>query len=412
MPTDNLNDTKIRQAKGADKPYKLFDGGGLFLLVQPGGSKLWRFKYRFGGKEKLLSIGSYDRGFSLKKAREARDKARSLLIDGIDPGAAKREEKQVERAQSENTFRAVALDWVETHGARWTKSHRDRVVRSLEADVFTALGNLPINEISPPMVLEVIRSVESRGALDVASRILQRTNAVFRYAIQSGLATYNPASDMNGVLKTRNVNHRSAISRTELPEFLKKLDFYTGEPITKLAMKLVVLTFVRPGELRGARWEEFDIKQEEWRIPADRMKMRAPHIVPLSSQSLAVLDDLRPLTGEFDLLFPSSRDRKKSISENTLIYALYRLGYHKRATVHGFRALASTILNETGFRADVIERQLAHAERNKVRAAYHRSEYLDERRKMMIWWGAYIDSMSKDKAVPSRKKQVLIKGHD
>jgi integrase len=399
MPTDKLTDTRVRQAKAADKAYKIFDGGGLFLLVQPGGSKLWRLKYRFGGKEKLLAIGSYDKGVSLKKAREERDKARNLLVDGIDPGAAKREERQTEKEQTENIFRTIAVDWVGTYGARWTGSHRDRVVGSLEADVFPALGDVPVKEISPPMVLDVIRSVEARGALEVASRVLQRISAVFRYAIQTGSAVYNPAADMKGVLKTRKVEHRPAISRGELPDFLKRLESYNGDPITNLGLKFIILTFVRTGELRGARWDEFDLELGEWRIPADRMKMRSPHIVPLCPQSLAVLEELQLLTGQFELLFPSKRDQQRPISENTLLYALYRLGYHKRATVHGFRALASTILNETGFRPDVIERQLAHTERNKVRAAYHRSEYLDERRKMMNWWGSYIESMSKDKKV-------------
>jgi integrase len=399
MPTDKLTDPKIRQAKPADKPYKFSDGGGLFLLVQPSGSKLWRLKYRFGGREKLLAIGSYDKGVSLKKAREERDKARNQLVEGIDPGASKKKEKHAEREQAENTFRAIALNWAETYGARWTDLHRARVVASLEADAFSALGDLPIKEITPPMVLGVIRAVESRGALDVASRILQRTSAIFRYAIQTGRATYNPAADMKGVLKTRKVEHRSAISRSEMPDFLKKLDSYSGDPITKLALRLIVLTFVRTGELRGARWEEFDVDQGEWRIPAERMKMRAPHIVPLSPQALAVIEELRPLTGQFELLFPSQRNPQKPIAENTLLYALYRIGYHKRATVHGFRALASTILNETGFRPDVIERQLAHAERNKVRVAYHRSEYLEERRRMMDWWGTCIESMTKDQKV-------------
>jgi integrase len=405
MPTSKLTDPKVRQSKPADKPYKLFDGGGLFLLVQPGGSKLWRLKYRFGGKEKLLAIGSYEKGVSLKKAREERDKAREQLIEGIDPGAAKKREKHAEQEQTENTFRAIALDWAKTYGARWTESHFDRVVGSLEADAFPALGDLPIKEITPPTVLEVIRAVESRGALDVASRVLQRTSAVFRYAIQTGRATYNPAADMKGVLKTRKVENRAAISQSELPDFLKKLDSYPGDPVTKLAMKLIILTFVRTGELRGARWEEFNVDQGEWRIPAERMKMRSPHIVPLSPQALAVVEELRPLSGHFELLFPSQRDHRKPISENTLIYTLYRLGYHKRATVHGFRALASTTLNETGFRPDVIERQLAHVERNKVRAAYNRSEYLDERRKMMDWWGTYIESMAKDqKVIPIRRQ--------
>ena len=405
MPTDKLTDPKIRQAKPADKPYKLSDGGGLFLLVKPGGSKLWRLKYRFGGKEKLLAIGSYDKGVSLKKARDERDKARKQLVEGIDPGASRKEKKHAEREQIENTFRAIALNWAETYGAHWTESHRARVVTSLEADAFPALGDLPIKEITPPMVLEVIRAVESRGALDVASRVLQRTSSIFRFAIQTGRATYNPASDMRGVLKTRKVEHRSTISQGELPEFLKKLDSYSGDPITKLALRLIILTFVRTGELRGARWEEFDVDQREWRIPAERMKMRSPHIVPLSHQALAVLEELQPLTGHFDLLFPSQRDQQKPISENTLLYALYRLGYHKRATVHGFRALASTIMNETGFRPDVIERQLAHVERNKVRAAYHRSEYLEERQKMMDWWGACIESMANEQKVVLLRRQ-------
>ena len=405
MPTDKLTDPKIRQANPADKPYKLFDGGGLFLLVQPSGSKLWRLKYRSGGKEKLLAIGSYDKGVSLKKAREERDKARDQLVEGIDPAASRKKEKHAEREQAENTFRAIALNWAETYGASWTESHRARVVASLEADAFSALGDLPIKEITPPMVLEVIRAVESRGALDVASRVLQRTSAIFRYAIQTGRVSYNPAADMKGVLKTRKVEHRSAISQGELPDFLKKLDSYSGYPITKLALRLIVLTFVRTGELRGARWEEFDVDQGEWRIPAERMKMRSPHIVPLSPQALAVVGELRPLTGHFDLLFPSQRDQGKPISENTLLYALYRLGYHKRATVHGFRALASTILNETGFRPDVIERQLAHVERNKVRAAYHRSEYLEERQKMMDWWGACIESMANEQKVVLLRRQ-------
>lgn len=301
MPTDKLTDPKIRQAKPGDKPYKLFDGGGLFLLVQPGGSKLWRLKYRFGGKEKLLALGSYDKGISLKKAREERDKARDQLVEDIDPGAAKKKGKHAERERAENTFRAIALDWAETYGARWTESHRARVVASLEADAFPALGDLPIKEITPPIVLSVIRAVESRGALDVASRVLQRISAIFRYAIQTGRASYNPGADMKGVLKTRKVEHRSTISRGELPDFLKKLDSYSGDPITKLALRLIVLTFVRTGELRGARWEEFDTDQGEWRIPAERMKMRSPHIVPLSPQAIAVIEELRALTGQFDL---------------------------------------------------------------------------------------------------------------
>ncbi|HKH21434.1 MAG TPA: site-specific integrase, partial [Gammaproteobacteria bacterium] len=240
----------------------------------------------------------------------------------------------------------------------------------------------------------------------VASRVLQRISAVYRYAIQTGRATYNPAADLAGSLTTRKVIHRAALSRAELPEFLSKLQVYDGQPITRLALNFVVLTFVRSRELRGARWEEFDFERAEWRIPAERMKITAEHIVPLSRQAIALLDELRPLTGSYDLVFPNQNNLSKPMSENTLLYAMYRMGYHQRATVHGVRATASTILNEMGFRPDVIERQLAHAERNKVRAAYHRSEYLDERCKMMQVWADFVDSLADNaKIIPLRAKE-------
>jgi integrase len=234
---------------------------------------------------------------------------------------------------------------------------------------------------------------------------LQRVNAIYRYAISTGRVTYNPAADLVGSLKTRKVTHRAALSRADLPEFLTKLNAYDGQPITRLALNLVVLTFVRSRELRGARWGEFDVERAEWRIPASRMKITAEHIVPLSRQAIAILDELRPLTGRYDLVFPNQNNLTKCMSENTLLYAMYRMGYHSKATVHGFRATASTILNEMGFKADVIERQLAHAERNKVRAAYHRGEYLDERRHMMQVWADYLDELvSGANVVPLRAR--------
>jgi integrase len=279
------------------------------------------------------------------------------------------------------------------------------VLRSLESEVFPSIGAKPIHEISAPAILEAVRRVEKRNALDMASRVLQRVSAIFRYAISTGRVTYNPATDLVGSLKTRKVTHRAALSRAELPAFLEKLNAYDGQPITRLALRLVVLTFVRSRELRGARWEEFDFDRAEWRIPAARMKITAEHIVPLSRQAIAVLEELQPLTGSYDLVFPNQNNLTKVMSENTLLYAMYRMGYHQRATVHGFRATASTILNEMGYRPDVIERQLAHAERNKVRAAYHRSEYLEDRRKMMQTWADLVDSFTTGtKVIPLRAK--------
>jgi integrase len=272
-----------------------------------------------------------------------------------------------------------------------------------QSEVFPRLDIKPIQEITLPEILDVVRCIEKRGALEVASRVLQRVNAVFRYAIQTGRATYNPAADLAGSIKTRKVTHRAALSRAELPEFLTKLNAYDGHPITKLALKLMVLIFVRSSELRGARWEEFDFERAEWRISAERMKMGTEYIVPLSRQAIAVIEELRPITGRYDLLFPNRDNLSKPMSENTLLYAMYRMGYHSRATVHGFRATASTILHEMGFWPDVIERQLAHAERNSVTAAYHRSEYLEERRRMMQVWADYLDSLTTDaKIVPIR----------
>jgi integrase len=278
------------------------------------------------------------------------------------------------------------------------------VLRSLESEVFPLIGPKPIQELSAPQILEVVQRVEKRNALDMASRILQRVSAVFRYAISTGRATYNPAADLKGSLKTRKVTHRAAISRAELPEFLNKLNAYDGQPLTRLALKLVVLTFVRSRELRGARWAEFDFERAEWRIPSERMKITAEHIVPLSRQAIRILGELKPLTGSYDLVFPNQNNLSKPMSENTLLYAMYRMGYHSKATVHGFRATASTILNEMGWKADVIERQLAHAERNKVRAAYHRSEYLEDRRHMMQVWGDFIESLTTGaKIIPLRQ---------
>lgn len=318
-----------------------------------------------------------------------------MLVDNIDPSAVKKEAKVQKQVDSESSFEKVARQWHENQAHSWTARHANYVIRRLEADVFTSLGHRDIREITAPELLATLREIESRSAIDIAHRALQTCGQVFRYGIAIGMAERDVSADLRGALKTRKKENYARLEAKELPEFIRKLEEYDGELQTKLAMKLLILTFVRSGELRGARWDELDLTKAEWRILAERMKMRDPHIVPLSSQALEIIGELRPLTSHSDYLFPNRNKPMTFISENTLLYCMYRMGYHSRATVHGFRATASTILNEHGFTPDVIERQLAHAERNKVRASYNHAQYLPERRKMMQWWGEYVaDSAS------------------
>lgn len=393
-----LTDTKARTTRPREKPYKLADGGGMYLEVMPTGARYWRLKYRFAGKEKRLALGVYPE-VSVADARTKREDARRLLAAGVDPGEAKREQKQQAKVAAADSFEAMAREWHAQHRERWGVDHAARVMESLEADAFPLMGARPVSAIDAQEVLAVVRRIEHRNALDTARRLLQRVSSVLRYAVQSGRAKANPAADLRGTLKTRKVKHRPAISREDLPELLRKLDGYEGDPITKLGLKLLMLTFVRTKELRFATWEEFDFDSKEWRIPAERMKMRAPHVVALSKQALDVLEQLRPFSSGQGLILPNRSDRTKPISENTMLYALYRLGYQGQATGHGFRATASTILNEMGFRPDVIERQLAHVERNKVRAAYHRSEYVEDRRNLMQAWADVLTAMAAGKKV-------------
>lgn len=404
-----LTDIRCRKAQPSEKPYKLFDSGGLYLLVSPGGArkpeglKHWRLKYRFAGKEKLLALGVYPE-VSLGDARDARDKAKRLLNDGRDPTHTRKQEKRAAEMSAATTFEAIAREWVEQQRNRWTVNHAERVLDSLIANVFPEIGFRPIVEITAPELLAVLRKIEARDALEVASRVYQRCGAVFRYAVATGRCERSPVADLRGALKAPKREHRAALSAADLPEYLRKLEAYDGHLQTKLALNLLALTFVRTGELRGAEWTEFDFEHAEWRIPAERMKMRAPHIVPLSRQALTVLGQLQSLTGSGRFLFPNQHKPDTGMSENTMLYALYRMGYHSRATGHGFRATASTILNEEGWHADAIERQLAHTEKNKVRAAYHRSEYLPERRKMMQAWADYLDALgSATQVTPIRR---------
>lgn len=386
-----LTDAACKNAKPDSKSRKMADGGGMYLEVMPNGSKYWRMKYRYAGKEKRLSIGVYPE-ISLSEARNKREKARKLLAENIDPSYAKQEEKRQVLLKSENTFEAIAREWHETNLNTWTPKHGANVIKRLEGDIFPKLGNRVMTEISAPELLSTLRLIEKRGALDLTQTIAQYCGRIFSYAIATGRAERNPVGDLRGALKTPVRKHHAHLKASDLPEYLKKLEAYEGDLQTKLALKMLMLTFVRTTELRGAEWTEINFDAAEWRIPASRMKMKDPHIVPLSKQVIAILRELQKQSGNRQHVFPNSHRPSTFMSENTMLYALYRMGYHSRTTGHGFRATASTVLNENGFAPDVIERQLAHIERNKVRAAYNHAQYLPERRKMMQWWANYIDA--------------------
>jgi integrase len=385
-----LSDTAARNAKSKSKPYKLADGEGLFLLVMPSGSKYWRMKYFFLGKEKTLALGVYP-AVPLADARDGRAHARKLLAAGKDPGETKKEIKQAASQQAANTFEVVAREWFEKRKHEWAPITAEVALDRLEMHILPKLGHRPIADITSPDVLAMLRVVEDRGALETARRVMNICGQIFRYAVATGRTERNPVPDLRGALKTPVVKHRSYLKESELPPYLKKLESYNGSPQTKLALRLLLLTFVRTNELRAAEWTEIDWHKAEWRIPADRMKMKELHIVPLSKQAIAVLRDLEKHSGNRKYVFPNEHQPSTFMSENTMLYALYRMGYHSRATGHGFRSTASTILNEHGFRPDVIERQLAHGERNSVRAAYNHAQYLNERREMMQWWANYLD---------------------
>ncbi|SDP41196.1 Integrase [Filomicrobium insigne] len=391
-----LTDSTIRNSKPHAKPYKVSDGGGLHLLVQTNGSKLWRLAYRFAGKQKTLALGSYPT-VSLQKAREGRDAAKRLLSDGIDPSVQKRRQRLAERVSANATFKAVAIEFVSNRRHVLTPRYADELLRRLEADIFSALGHRPIADIDAPELLAVLRKVEKRGALEQVRKLRQTIGQVFRYAMVTGRAKNDPSIALKGALKPKGrVRNHTPMPRDELPTFLRSLDSYDGDPRTAIALRLIVLTMVRTGELRTARWPEFehlDAPEPLWRVPADRMKMKTEHLVPLSRQAVATLNELRELPGTGDgYLFPSP-SREGFMSNNTMLYALYRMGYHGRATVHGFRGVASTILNEMGFPSDWIERQLAHDERDDVRGAYNSAQYLSGRRQMLQHWGDFLEEV-------------------
>ena len=386
-----LSDAKIRTLT---TPGRHFDGAGLYLEISPAGGRYWRLKYRHSGKEKRLAFGVYPE-VGLKAARELTTAARQTLHSGRDPGEQRKAEKIKVEFEAANTLQTAAAAWLEHQSSRWGAETMGRIQASLKADVFPGLGAKPLAAILPRDIMAVIQKIEARGAGDQAGRVLQRVKALYRWALVHGRIDSNPMVDLMAadILKPRQVQHRAAMPEAELPAFLAQLDTYVGDFRTVQALRLLMLTATRPGETRGALWPEFDLNAAVWTIPAERMKMRQEHRVPLSRQALNVLRAMRPVSGDepSGLVFPSPSYRSKPLSENTFNSALARMGYKGSATAHGFRALFSTVANESGKNPDVIERQLAHRESNKVRAAYHRSTYLADRAKLMQWWADYLD---------------------
>lgn len=423
-----LTDTRIRNAKAARKPYKLTDSAGLHVEVRPSGAKLWRLRYRLPGvnkkgervlRENMFALGEYVQApagesrketeqrvqsgrLTLAEARQQRDKARGLVKQGIHPAHNRQALRVAQIAEGGNTFETVAREWIEKNKARWSPYYLRQVERFLKADVFPYIGTLPVRSVTSAHLLEIVRRIEKR-APTVALLVRQWCSAVFRYAVATLRADGDPTVALKGAITRPKVQHRKPLARSEIPHLLKKLEESGGNRTTKIAMRLLMLIFVRPVELRAAEWKEFDLDHTEWRIPAERMKMREPHIVPLSVQAGELLRELKTITGSNRYLFPNNRRPKTFMTPTTLNRALERMGYGNKFSAHGFRATASTALNEMGYRPDVIERQLAHKERNKVRASYNRAEYLAERREMMQSWANTIDALARgDKVIPGK----------
>lgn len=393
-PRKLLSAVAISKAKPQDKAYKLYDEKGLFLLIQPNGSKYWRFKYRYDGKEKTLALGVYP-DVSLADARERLSEARKLLSNGTDPSEARKQSRQTSRELQANSFEAIAREWFKKHKPGWSASHSGRIIERLERDVFPWVGSRPIQEINAPDILKVARRIESRGALDTAHRALQNCGQIFRYAVATGRAVRDPCADLRGALPPIKAKHHPSVTDPKkVTELLRAIQSFSGSLVVKCALQFAPLVFVRPGELRQAEWQEIAMDKAEWRIPAHKMKMKDTHIVPLSHQAIEILLTIQPSTGSGKYVFPSLRAGGRPMSENTINAALRRLGYSKEEmTGHGFRSMASTLLHENGWPHDVIERQLAHAERNSVSAAYNYAQHLPERRRMMQWWSDYLTSL-------------------
>lgn len=400
-----LTDIKVRSAKPQEKEYTLVDGDGMFLLIHPNGSKYWRFRFRFGGKQHLMAFGVYPET-SLADARQKREEARRFVAAGVDPREHRRAVKE-EQAKEVITFESVARGW-HASNQKWSESHSGRVLKSLEDNLFDAIGKRNIAELKTRDLLIPIKAVEMSGRLEVAARLQQRTTAIMRFAVQSGLIDYNPAQEIAGAVATAKRQHRAALELNRIPELLHRIDSYTGRPLTRLAVELTLLVFIRSSELRFARWSEVDFETSMWTIPGEReplegvkhshrgSKMRTPHLVPLSRQALTILEQIKRMSGNRELIFVGDHDPRKPMSENTVNKALRVMGYDTKVEVcgHGFRTMACSSLIESGlWSKDAVERQMSHQERNSVRAAYiHKAEHLGERRLMVQWWADYLDA--------------------
>ena len=387
MPLTNL---KVQKAKPQARQYKLADERGMYLLIHPKGGKYWRLDYRFEGRRKTLAIGTHPET-SLKEARKKRDRARSDIEGGIDPSG----HQNGKPAFGDDSFETVAREWHEKYRSQWTEGHASTTLRRLEANLLPWLGKRPLGAIEPPELLRSLRRVENRGAVETAHRIQQIASRIFRYGVATGRCSRDPTLDLKGALPPKRSEHFPTITNPKkIGALLRAVDDYQGFFITRIALQIAPLVFVRPGELRHAEWVEIQLDSAEWRIPAAKMKMKRDHIVPLSDQAIQILEEIKPLTSNGRYIFPSTRSETRPMSENTVNGALRRLGYEvNEFTGHGFRSMASTLLNESGWTPDAIERQLAHVEGNSVRAAYNYAEHLDERRRMMQWWADYLDEL-------------------
>lgn len=389
----SLTDTAVRTAKAKEKPYKLADSRGLYVLISKSG-KYFRWDYRFAGKRKTLALGVYP-DISLKEVREKHEDMRRLLDRDIDPMELKKQKKLQIHSETKNSFESVAREWFVKNKPIWTEKHAQTIISRLENNIFPWLGKTDTSLITAPVLLESLRRIEDRGATETSHRVKQICGQVFRYAIATGRAERDPSFDLKGALApTRSKNMATITDPEKIGELMRAIEGYQGNIITRCALKFAPLTFVRPGELRHAEWTEINFDTADWKIPAEKMKMRTTHVVPLSIQAVAVLDELRPVTGSGKYVFPSLRTGSRPMSDNTILAALRRMGYAKEEmTGHGFRAMASTVLHERGWSSDIIERQLAHAERNSIKAAYNHAQHLPERRRMMQAWADYLDTL-------------------
>ncbi|QMM76446.1 tyrosine-type recombinase/integrase [Escherichia coli] len=388
-----LNDMQIRRAKPEAKAYTLGDGQGLSLLVEPNGSKSWRFRYRYAGKPKMISLGVYPT-ITLAEARARRDEARKIVAEGKNPSEVRKEQKLALRIQSENAFEKIAREWHQMKSAKWSAGYASDIIEAFQNDIFPYVGTRPVGEIKPLELLNVLRKIEKRGALEKMRKVRQRCSEVFRYAIATGRAEFNPAADLSSALEVHKSNHFPFLKSDEIPDFLRALDSYAGSRLVQIATKLLMVTGVRTIELRAALWQEFDLDNAIWEIPAERMKMRRPHLVPLSTQALGFLNELKSMTGNYRYVFPGRNDPNKPMSEASVNQLIKRIGYAGKLTGHGFRHTLSTILHENGFNTAWIEMQLAHVDKNTIRGVYNYAQYIEDRKKMMQWYSDFIINLN------------------